>query len=385
MLRLTKGSILPALVLIVSLPNVARSDEPRPDPARLKAHVAKLASPEFGGRRDAGAMKTRAYLVAQFKALGLPPLFAEGYEQKVPGVDPKIVAGKNVGAKLVGSDPKLRDEWVIVSAHYDHLGERDGRLYPGADDNATGVAMMIEVARSLVESPTKPKRSVMFVGFDLEEAGLWGSRYFAEHMPVPLEKVKLFVTADMIGRALGGVCERQVFVMGSEHIAPIRESLERSSVGLPIEVGTLGADVLLIDRSDYGPFRSRKVPFLFFSTGENPCYHTPEDTPETIDYPKFTAISRLIYGVVREAVVGEAPLPKWSDSPDHPLAEALTIRDVFKLMLEHRQELKISGTQAFIMRNAIRNLDAIASRRVYTPGERAGLIRVAQAILATVF
>ena len=107
-----------------------------------------------------------------------------------------------------GPTRRSRDEWVIVAAHFDHLGVRDGVLYPGADDNASGVAMMLEVARSLVESPEKPRRSVMFVGFDLEEVGLFGSRYFVEHPPVPLDKVALFVTADMIGRSLGGVCDR---------------------------------------------------------------------------------------------------------------------------------------------------------------------------------
>ena len=90
-----------------------------------------------------------------------------------------------------------------MSAHYDHLGVRGGVLYPGADDNASGVAMMLEVARSLTAAPDPPRRSLMFIGFDLEEVGLFGSRYFVAHPPVPLEQVVLFITADMIGRALG--------------------------------------------------------------------------------------------------------------------------------------------------------------------------------------
>src|SRR4029077_10487164 len=106
--------------------------------------------------------------------------------------------GANVGARLIGTDPQRRDEWIIVSAHYDHLGVRGGVLYPGADDNASGVAMMLEVARAFVQAPERPRRSVLFIGFDLEEVGLFGSRYFVEHPPVPLDRVKLFVTADMI-------------------------------------------------------------------------------------------------------------------------------------------------------------------------------------------
>ena len=102
-------------------------------------------------------------------------------------------------------------------------------LYPGADDNASGVAMMLEVARCLAAAPERPRRSVMFVGFDLEEIGLWGSRYFVEHPPVPLERVALFVTADMIGRSLGGVCDPYVFVMGTEHAPGLRPWIERAA------------------------------------------------------------------------------------------------------------------------------------------------------------
>src|SRR5262249_32677577 len=149
----------------------------------------------------------------------------------------------------------------------------------------------------LVQGPERPRRSVMFVGFDLEEVGLFGSRYFIEHMPVPLERVKLILTADMIGRALGGVCTSQVFVMGSEHAPGLRPWIESSARGEPVAVGLLGSDLLVMNRSDYGPFRARKVPYLFFSTGENPRYHSPDDTAETLDYPKLAAISRVILGV----------------------------------------------------------------------------------------
>ena len=121
---------------------------------------------------------------------------------------------------------------MIVAAHFDHLGVRRGVLYPGADDNASGVAMMLEVARSIVAGPTPPKRSMMFIGFDLEEIGLFGSRYFVAHPPVPLDKVALFVTADMIGRSLAGVCESHVFVMGTENAPGLRPGSTRRPRGV---------------------------------------------------------------------------------------------------------------------------------------------------------
>src|SRR5262249_17959507 len=162
-------------------------------------------------------------------------------------------------------------------AHFDHLGVRNGLLYPGADDNASGVAMMLEVARSVVGAPERPKRSVMFIGFDLEEIGLYGSRYFVEHSPVPLDKIALFLPADMIGRSLGGICQPYVFVFGTEHAPAVRPWVEEAGRRQPVTVGMMGTDLLVLDRSDYGPFRARGVPYLFFSTGENPTYHTPAD------------------------------------------------------------------------------------------------------------
>ena len=359
-----------------------------PELSRLKAHVETLASPEFEGRRGEGASKARAYLIAEFRKLGLEPLFGDSYTQDVTGKGPGDVLGVNVGARLSGTDP---DHWVILGTHYDHLGKRGEVVYPGADDNASGVAMMLEVARSMVESGEKPRgRGVQFVGFDLEERGpkgelgLRGSQFFARNPPTPLDRVALFVTADMIGRALGGVCDSTVFVLGSEHEPEVRPWIEASSLGKAVDVGLLGSDMLVIDRSDYGPFRSRKVPYLFFTTGENPLYHSPEDVAETLDYPKLEAISRIIRRVVREAAHAESA-PLWREPPDYPLAEALAIRGVLRTLLAHRESLKIGPYQVGLMNQTIRLVEGIAERGAMTPSERSRIARTAQIILFTVF
>jgi hypothetical protein len=343
-----------------------------------------LASAEFQGRRGEGAEKAAAYIVDAFRAIGLEPLFDGRYLQPIPTTEPGKTQGRNVGAVLRGTDPKLRDEWVILSAHFDHLGVRGGVLYPGADDNASGVAMMLEVARCMARSSERPRRSVMFIGFDLEEVGLFGSRYFVEHSPVPLDRVVLFITADMIGRAFAGVCDRHVFVMGTEHAPGLRPWIARSARGRPVEVGLLGSDLVILNRSDYGPFRSRSVPYLFFSTGENPRYHTPRDDPESLNYAKLEAISRIIHGVVRQAAEAET-VPKWNRQPDHPLEEAVTLREVMRCLLANRETLKIGTAQIFLLTNAVRSLDAIVSRGVITPAERNGVVQVARIVLATLF
>jgi hypothetical protein len=385
-----KRSVVPplavvVLVAVVSAPAaVAQAQESPPQEARLEQFVRTLASPEYRGRRGAEGYKAGEYLVSRFRALKLEPLFGDSFGQSIPGQEGVGLIGRNVGAVLRGSDPTLKDEYVILSAHFDHLGARGEVIYPGADDNASGVAMMLEVARSVVEGREKPRRSLVLLGFDLEEEGLYGSRYFVDHSPILLNKVALFLTADMIGRSLGGVCEPYVFVMGTEHVPQLRAWLDDAQRGGSVKIGTLGSDLLLLDRSDYGPFRSRKRPYLFFSTGENPVYHTPADTPDTVNYPKLTAISRIIDRVVKRALAADR-LPTWDPAPAPSMAEALTIRDVLRTLLEHRDDLQIGAANSLIMRNTLRSLDAIAARGAITPEERVGVVRVARIVLMTVF
>jgi hypothetical protein len=368
---------------IPAMASARAADRPGPEEARLRQVVAVLASAEFGGRSGPGGEKTAVYLTEQFRRLQLEGLFQGEYTQTIPGNEPGTRIGRNVGALLRGSDPQVRDEWVIVAAHFDHLGVRGGRLFPGADDNASGVAMMLEVARCLVEAPIPPKRSVMFIGFDLEETGLFGSRYFVAHPPVPLERIVLFLTADMIGRALAGICQEHVFVIGTEHAPGLRAWIDAARRDRPLTVGLLGADLLVLNRSDYGPFRNRGIPFLFFTTGENPRYHTPADTAETLDYPKLTAIAGMIHQVVREAL--SAPdVPRWRANPDHPFAEAVTIREVLRLLAKARDRLKIGVAQLFVINNTLGLLDEIVARGAITPEERARVIQGARIVLFTV-
>jgi hypothetical protein len=377
----TAGAIL--LIGLAWHLSTALAEAPGPDEARLRAEVAALCAPEMAGRSGEGGRKAAEHLAESFRGLGLEPLFDGRYFQTIPDANGSGELGRNVGAFLRGSEPSLRDEWVVVSAHFDHLGERNGVTYPGADDNASGVAMMLEVARALVGSPDRPRRSMMFLGFDLEEHGLYGSRYFVEHPPVPIGRIALFLTADMLGRSLGGVCDRYVFVFGTEHAPGLRPWVAEASRGRDLTVGLLGSDITIVDRSDYGPFRARKVPYLFFSTGENPCYHSPRDVPETLDYPKLTAISRVILDVVRRAAGAEA-VPKWSPVADNPLDEAVTIRNVLRRLLESRDRLAIGGPQAAMMTNALRNLDAIIARGSITPVERAGMVTMARIVMLSV-
>ncbi len=370
------------IVAIASILSLTAADLPKPSVTKLREHVTILASPEFEGRRGAGGAKAATYVEDAFKALKLEPLFATSYRQEIPDRTPGKVIGVNIGAKIVGSDPKLKDEWIILAAHFDHLGKRGEVIYPGADDNASAVAMMLEIARCLVESPLGPRRSVMLVGFDLEEIGLFGSRYFVDRMPVPFTQVKLFITADMISRSMAGLTGDAVYVLGTERTPSLRPMLHAASEGLPVTVGLLGSDIMILDRSDYGPFRYREVPYLFFSTGESEHYHRPTDVAATLDYAKFEAITQIIHTVVRE-VVDRPEMPPWSTIADNPVAEAETIDRTLKVFMANQEKLELSSTQLFLIRNAQKTLDRVIARGRYEGSERSTVITVARIILST--
>lgn len=356
--------------------------------ADVRPHVEYLASAELQGRAGEGARRAAEYIRAHFEEYGLKPLFAGGsYFQSIPGLSDDdgatSIVGRNVGAWIEGRDPTLQDEVVIISAHYDHLGIRGGRIHPGADDNASGVAMLLEAARQFSTRVARPRRSVAFVGFDLEERMLWGSRWFAAHPPWPLQRVKLFMTADMIGRSLGDLPLSAVFVLGSEHAPRLKSVL--NDVGAPagMEVCRLGID-LVGTRSDYGPFRDRKIPFLFFSTGEHADYHSPRDVPQRVDYEKVAAVSGLMLRVCRE-VADTDRAPKWTDTVSGDLDEARTLNCVATLLLDTDREVPMSDLQRLLVTHAEHKTRQILERGEMTEGERRWLAHIAQLMLLSVF
>lgn len=377
-----KIAVLAALT-VLALGGITTADIPQPEMGRYRAHVATLASREFAGRRGHDAQKAGRYVLDEFRRLGLRPGFGESYTQDIPDASGRGIIGRNVAARLEGSDPALKAEWIVVGAHFDHLGRGGGGYYPGADDNATGVAMLLEVARMFATAEARPRRSVLFVGFDLEEYLLTGSRHFAANPPVPLDRVKLFVTADMIGRSLAGVCRGFVFVFGAQTSPGLDRVVDRAADGEPVRIGHLGNDLLIIDRSDYGPFRSRSIPYLFFSTGENPDYHKTSDVSDTIDYETALASTRVIWGVLRHAASADR-MPGWNGATEPTMAEALAVRDVFRRLLEERDKLAIGGASLLVLRSTVAQLDAIAARGKVTPGERSRLVRAAQFLMTTV-
>jgi hypothetical protein len=338
---------------VLAAAQVAQSEESAgPEIDRLKRHVYTLASPEFEGRGTAeGKRKAREHLVAAFRELRLQPLFPqESYLQEIPG--PKQIGGQqppmgiNVGAVLPGSDARLRDEYVIVSAHF------------------------------------APRRSVVFLSCDLEESLLWGSRWFVAHPPWPLERVKLFVTAELIGRTLGDLPLPAVFVMGGEQAPGLRQLVDGVTPPGNLQVSHLGVDLVGV-RSDYGPFKGEKVPFLFFSGGEHRDYHQPTDTADRLDYQRLAHITQVIRDVVREVAMTETP-PAWSDRPEHTLGEVETIERITGTLLQlddtlrERGRGRLTDQQRFTVSNIHTKTRTLLSEKQVSPADRAWLIRTSQ-------
>lgn len=356
-------------------------------PESLEPHLSYLGSPDRRGRDDWGKIESRDYIISHFKSLGIKPLFPEGYIQAIPkfgdaSSDPEIM-GQNVAAFVEGTDPQLKDEWIVVNAHYDHLGVKQGRVYPGADDNASGVAMLLEVARHFSRLPAR--RSIAFVAFDLEEHLLWGSRWFLAHCPVQPEQIKFCLTADMIGRSLGGLDLPTVFVMGCERSPDVRRALDEAIIPAELEVARLGIDIVG-SRSDYSPFYLRRIPFLFFSTGEHPDYHTPRDTLERLNVPKAARVSTVINRVVRNVANQPAEI-RWDGKNLPGVEEVVAVNLVTQRVLAAHDagEFELSDLQQVFISQLNTITAAMMTRPRITSEERKWLVRSTQIMMLSTF
>ncbi len=188
----------------------------------------------------------------------------------------------------------------VVSAHYDHLGVRDGVVYPGADDNASGVAVILEVAAYCQKNPFR--RSIVFAAFDAEEGGLNGARVFVAKPPVPKERIALNVNLDMVSRS----DKREIFVAGTYHTPSLKPPLEAVAKRAPITVlfghdrpkAMAGGVDDWTNQSDHGPFHAAKIPFVYFGVEDHADYHKPTDTADKINRGFFVDVAETILDAI---------------------------------------------------------------------------------------
>jgi hypothetical protein len=327
---------------------------PLPEPQSLEAGITRIAtrlsSAEFLGRDEGtpGGIAARAYLLEEWKACGIEPLVDGGYEQP-------ILTGKgaNILGRIRGTDPSLADRHVLVSAHYDHLGEDcdDGPYCPGAYDNAAAVGIVIQVACGLAANP--PARSVIVAHWDAEEpptvrTDKMGSNFYAANPLIPLSSLDASIVLDLTGTGMwpgyGGH-----FVMGSETSPQLTALVASATVpdGLTIFRGSLHT----IEEqsfghhpwSDYDAFRNAGVPVLFLSDGQTKVYHLATDTIDKVDMAKAGREASYLAGLVRTLAEAEVT-PVFAPADDY-LHDARTVTAILEDALLEGGGVSLLGLQ----------------------------------------
>lgn len=266
--------------------------------AQLLEDVRILASDEMAGRDtgSTGGELARTYIVGRLEALGvaapamgrLQPWEATGRTR----AGPKTYNGVNVIGVIPGT--RVSDKYIVVTAHYDHVGANDGQIFNGADDNASGVATMLALAAELKRQA--PEHSVIIVALDGEERGLLGAKHFVEAPPVPLSSITMNLNFDMTARA---ETDGKLWVTGTYQNPSFRPILEAipadGSVALAFGKDTpedKGEDNW-VEASDHGAFFRAQVPFLYLGVNYHPDYHRPSDDFERITPAVFTSATTL--------------------------------------------------------------------------------------------
>jgi Peptidase family M28 len=236
---------------------------------------------------------------------------------------------QNVVAVFEGSDPVLKNEYVALGAHYDHVGigtpVNGDAIFNGADDDGSGTTALLAMAEALAHAKTRPKRSVLFVWHAGEEKGLWGSRYFTEYPTIPLDRIVTQLNIDMIGRSKkeGDTSQRnrnlsgpnQIYVIGSKmmstELGELSEAVNKSYLNLEYDYryDDPADPNRFFFRSDHYNYARKGIPIIFYFDGVHEDYHRPGDSADKIDYAKMEKITRTIYLTMWE-VANRAVRPK---------------------------------------------------------------------------
>ena len=278
---------------------------------RLTRHVYYLAGDSLRGRKAGSedAAKAAAYIVGQFEEIGIQPFFEEGWYQTFKKNDKTY---KNVVGFIPGNDPVLKDEYIVIGAHYDHLGVSNGEIYNGADDNASGTATIIEMARILKSQQSSLKRSVIIAAFDAEELGLWGSYDLSNKLD--LTKVKLMMSIDMVGWLEKGKTLR------FEGVATVKNGkrlLREEAEKMHLDIKTKNFETSIFGATDTQGFAAKGVATWYVSTGLKSPYHKPQDDPELIDYKGLDRITDYMADVTLRCATDENFAPTGKISPIH--------------------------------------------------------------------
>lgn len=254
---------------------------------QLLSDLQYLASDELEGRQTGteGNRMAQDYIEERFDSLGLMT-FGDGYRHLFDHSNQRNGREFSDAVNLIGyvEGTENQDRFLVVTAHYDHLGTEDDEIYNGADDNASGTGGLLAAADWFSSNP--PENSMIFIAFDAEEQGLGGARYFVENPVVPLDQIALNVNMDMISNNF----DNELYAVGTSHYEFLKPIIEQSTKDADVNVlfgyDTPDAPQDWTMASDHGPFHSKEIPFVYFGVEDHPYYHQPGDTYENTN-PEF--------------------------------------------------------------------------------------------------
>src|ERR1044072_5034021 len=267
------------------------------DSTSLINHLAYLSSGIMEGRETAtpGNRLAREYIVKIFDSLKLEKA-GDSYLQPFPmGND--TVQGVNVIGVIKGS--QYENSYIAITAHYDHLGIRNGQTYYGTDDNASGTAALLAMAAYFKQNP--PKHSILFVSFDAEEKGLLGSKYFVANSPIPLSAITVNVNMDMVSRSDSS----EIYATGIYHYPYLKKYVDSVRNFTPVHVlyGHDGEKAGIHDwtnQSDHFPFHQNNIPYLYFGVEDHVDYHRPGDTFDKVNKSFYYQVCTMITAVASQ-------------------------------------------------------------------------------------
>jgi len=276
----------------------------------LKQHAFFLASDDLEGRCSGypGCNKAADYIADVFQKAGLKPGGDKGawfQKFRVSGKDTQNVIGV-----VEGTDPELKNEFVVVGAHYDHVGtadqrdfgrmggKGDDRIWNGADDNGSGTSCVLALARAFGEGGLRARRTIVLICFSGEEAGLIGSRWYTNHPLGPIAKHVFMLNLDMVGRNPTKAME--IHGVGSAEGGVLRKATERAVAASGLKAKLNDAVTLVGGDSDHTSFSDKRVPFVFFFSGFHSDYHRPSDTPEKLAYDNMVKVAQTAADMLLE-------------------------------------------------------------------------------------
>ncbi|NBC25551.1 MAG: M28 family peptidase [Bacteroidetes bacterium] len=298
--------LLIAALLLTSLSTCGEqtSDQrPAKDPLDIYEQslldIQYLASDELRGRRTGteGNRLAQIYIENRFKQEGLQ-MFGDSYrhpfDHSVESDQDEQTEAVNLIGYVEGTENP--DRYLVVTAHYDHLGVQDGEIYNGADDNASGTAGLMAAAGYFTEN--RPENSIIFIAFDAEEQGLAGAHHFVGEPVVPLSKIVMNVNMDMISTN----DKNELYAVGTYHYPFLKPVIQELTASARVEV-LFGYDSDEWEQdwtmaSDHGPFHQQGVPFIYFGVEDHPHYHAPTDDFSTINQDFFQGAVAAIINVI---------------------------------------------------------------------------------------